>query len=106
MPAQAWVCCKAPCQLGVRVQAAGDTAMLQELGHEYGLQVSIIDLVSSRSEGSNTHVSSSAVREALAAGQMARVADLLARPYRLLVAASKVSEPYDDSVIRYASTIL
>lgn len=50
------------------------------LGARYGLAVSIADLVMSTGQ-----VSSSRVRECLAAGDTQQVGDLLGRPYRLLL---------------------
>ncbi len=58
---------------------AGDYAMLDAAGERLGFDVARMNSY----EVSNTRVSSSAVREALAQGQMARVASLLGRPYSI-----------------------
>ena len=57
----------------------GDYAMLDAAGEGLGFDVARMNSY----EVSNTRVSSSAVREALALGQMARVASLLGRPYSI-----------------------
>ena len=57
----------------------GDYAMLDAAGERLGFDVARMNSY----EVSNTRVSSSAVREALAQGQMARVASLLGRPYSI-----------------------
>jgi riboflavin kinase/FMN adenylyltransferase len=61
------------------VRRAGDYAMLDAAGERLGFDVARINSY----EVSNTRVSSSAVREALAQGDMARVAGLLGRPYSI-----------------------
>ena len=58
---------------------AGDYAMLDAAGGRLGFEVARMNSY----EVSNTRVSSSAVREALAQGDMARVAILLGRPYSI-----------------------
>ena len=58
---------------------AGDYAMLDAAGERLGFDVARMNSY----EVSNTRVSSSAVREALAQGQMTRVASLLGRPYSI-----------------------
>lgn len=58
---------------------AGDYAMLDAAGDRLGFDVARMNSY----EVSNTRVSSSAVREALAQGQMTRVASLLGRPYSI-----------------------
>jgi len=58
---------------------AGDYAMLDAAGEQLGFDVARMNSY----EVSNTRVSSSAVREALAQGQMTRVASLLGRPYSI-----------------------
>lgn len=60
-------------------QRAGDYAMLDAAGERLGFDVARMNSY----EVSNTRVSSSAVREALAQGQMTRVASLLGRPYSI-----------------------
>ncbi|MGQ2978552.1 MAG: bifunctional riboflavin kinase/FAD synthetase [Polaromonas sp.] len=57
----------------------GDYAMLDAAGERLGFDVARMNSY----EVSNTRVSSSAVREALAQGQMGRVAALLGRPYSI-----------------------
>ena len=57
----------------------GDYAMLDAAGERLGFDVARMNSY----EVSNTRVSSSAVREALAQGQMSRVAGLLGRPYSI-----------------------
>ncbi|WP_457279507.1 bifunctional riboflavin kinase/FAD synthetase [Polaromonas sp. P5_D5] len=57
----------------------GDYAMLDAAGERLGFDVARMNSY----EVSNTRVSSSAVREALARGQMTRVASLLGRPYSI-----------------------
>ncbi len=57
----------------------GDVAMLQAAGEKYGFQV-----VGMRTfEVDGARVSSTRVREALAAGELSRAAQLLGRPYRI-----------------------
>jgi riboflavin kinase/FMN adenylyltransferase len=58
---------------------AGDYAMLDSVGNEFGIDVA--RMLSYEVHG--LRVSSSAVREALAEGRMARVAALLGRPYSI-----------------------
>ena len=58
---------------------AGDYAMLDAAGEGLGFEVARINSY----EVSNSRVSSSAVREALSQGDMARVAVLLGRPYSI-----------------------
>ena len=58
---------------------AGDYAMLDTAGERLGFDVARMNSY----EVSNTRVSSSAVREALAQGDMGRVAALLGRPYSI-----------------------
>ncbi|MEP6587416.1 MAG: bifunctional riboflavin kinase/FAD synthetase [Polaromonas sp.] len=58
---------------------AGDYAMLDAAGAQLGFDVARMNSY----EVSNTRVSSSAVREALAQGDMGRVATLLGRPYSI-----------------------
>jgi FAD synthase len=59
-------------------KAAGDTAVLKELGSVYGVNVEVVPLLGSGPEG---QVSSSRVRDQLAGGEMDAVADLLGRRY-------------------------
>jgi len=75
------VVCGSNFRFGYR--AAGDTEALQRLGREKGLTVAIEDLVpAADTDGTNpAQVSSSAVREALSAGDVARAAQLLGRPH-------------------------
>ena len=58
---------------------SGDYAMLNLAGEQLGFDVARMNSY----EVSNTRVSSSAVRDALAQGDMARVASLLGRPYSI-----------------------
>ena len=58
---------------------AGDYAMLDAAGQSLGFDVARMNSYQVQS----TRVSSSAVREALSAGQMSRVASLLGRPYSI-----------------------
>lgn len=62
-------------RFGARRQ--GDYALLQQAGAQYGFSVETLDSVVVHGE----RVSSSGVREALAAGDMERAARLLGRPY-------------------------
>ncbi|MDD3243350.1 MAG: riboflavin kinase, partial [Eubacteriales bacterium] len=59
--------------------AQGDTALLKQLGGRYGFAVTVVPPV--QAEGGN--VSSSAVRAALLAGDLALVTQLLGRPYEM-----------------------
>lgn len=61
------------------VRRSGDYAMLNLAGERLGFDVARMNSY----EVSNTRVSSSAVRDALAQGDMARVASLLGRPYSI-----------------------
>lgn len=61
------------------VKRAGDYAMLDTAGVRLGFDVARMNSY----EVSNSRVSSSAVREALSHGDMARVASLLGRPYSI-----------------------
>lgn len=58
---------------------AGDFALLQDLGRQLGFQAEALPTV----EACGQRASSSAVREALAAGDMATAAQLLGRPYSI-----------------------
>lgn len=58
----------------------GDIALLKRLGSRYGFEA---EALSSVTAPDGTRVSSTAVREALAAGDMARAALLLGRPYSI-----------------------
>lgn len=58
---------------------AGDFALLQALGREYGFEAEALHTV----EAAGQRASSTAVREALAAGDMATAAQLLGRPYSI-----------------------
>lgn len=58
---------------------SGDYAMLNLAGEQFGFDVARMNSY----EVSNTRVSSSAVRDALAQGDMARAASLLGRPYSI-----------------------
>jgi riboflavin kinase / FMN adenylyltransferase len=58
---------------------AGDFALLQALGQEYGFEAEALHTV----EAAGQRASSTAVREALAAGDMAAAAQLLGRPYSI-----------------------
>ena len=57
----------------------GDTARLEALGREAGFTVTVVAAV----EAGGEVVSSTAIRHALAAGDMSRVTRLLGRPYRI-----------------------
>lgn len=58
---------------------AGDFALLQRLGQEHGFEAEALHAV----EAAGQRASSTAVREALAAGDMATAAQLLGRPYSI-----------------------
>jgi riboflavin kinase/FMN adenylyltransferase len=58
---------------------AGDVPLLKELGRRHGYQVEILPVVAR----AGARVSSSAVRAALAAGDLARAEELLGRPYSI-----------------------
>jgi riboflavin kinase/FMN adenylyltransferase len=58
---------------------AGDFALLQRMGEEYGFQAEELHTV----EAAGQRASSTAVRDALAAGDMAAAAQLLGRPYSI-----------------------
>jgi riboflavin kinase/FMN adenylyltransferase len=57
----------------------GDVPLLEELGRRHGYQVEILPVVAR----AGARVSSSAVRTALAAGDLARAEELLGRPYSI-----------------------
>lgn len=59
--------------------AAGDVALLQRLGERHGFEAEAIDLV----DVDGAQVSSTAVRDALAAGDVGRAATALGRPHRV-----------------------
>ena len=62
-------------------QRGGDTETLRALGAELGFAVDVIDLVP---DGDGTEkVSSTDIRDGLAAGDVARVAELLGRPFSI-----------------------
>jgi len=90
----AGVVCGANYRFGFR--AAGDAAELASLCLARGLRCSVLELVADesarrRAEGP-PQVSSSAVREALRAGQLGRVEALLGRPHRLHLAPAGGAE--------------
>jgi len=58
---------------------AGDFALLEQLGKKYGFEAEALHTV----EAAGQRASSTAVREALAAGDMAMAAQLLGRPYSI-----------------------
>lgn len=58
---------------------AGDFALLQEAGREFGFEVHALPTV----EHDNVRISSSAVRAALAAGDFTRASELLGHPYSI-----------------------
>jgi riboflavin kinase/FMN adenylyltransferase len=60
-------------------RAGGDVAMLKKLGRRYGFEVECVDAV----EADGERISSTRVREALAAGDLATAERLLGRPYVL-----------------------
>lgn len=60
-------------------RAAGDVDLLRRMGPDVGFEVDPVSLVA----GDDGVVSSSAVRAAIAAGDVAAAADLLGRPHRL-----------------------
>ena len=75
-------------------KAAGTAELLRALGPQHGMQVRVLDLVQGLQGSSGSPegcVSSSAVREALSAGDMALVADCLGRPYRLVASLADVA---------------
>lgn len=57
---------------------AGNVTVLRELGARWGFDVDVIDAVSL---GDGQHVSSTAIRRAVAGGDLARAAEGLGRPY-------------------------
>ena len=61
------------------VDAKGTTSTLEELGGRFGFCVKVVDI---RCDD-GTEIRSTAIREAIAAGDMARAAALLGRPYEL-----------------------
>ena len=61
-------------------RAAGDAVLLTELGRELGFDVSVVDLEPLHSAAP---VSSTAVRQLVAAGDVAAAADALGRPHRV-----------------------
>ena len=65
-------------------KAAGDSKLLQALGHAHGIQVNVVDLVEAGPGGVMGQISSSKIRTALNQGQMQQVAQSLGRPYRLV----------------------
>lgn len=74
-------------------KAAGDVAMLQQLGSKYGMQVSIVNLVSTPNTGQDQQVSSSRIRQVLEAGRVDQVAALLDRAYRLVLYVGAGEQP-------------
>ena len=82
-------------------KAAGTAETLKKLGGEYGMKVEVVNLVE-RVGGVDTKgaghggladtVSSSAVREALAAGDMVGVKECMGRPYRLVGRAKNAGD--------------
>ncbi|GAB4815035.1 hypothetical protein N2152v2_002081 [Parachlorella kessleri] len=91
-------------------RAAGDAGLLQRLGPQYGMQVRVLDLVGSycgslsegelgpgcfpppeEGAGAGATVSSSRIREELAAGGMVQVEECLGRPYRLVASMAGAS---------------
>ncbi len=58
---------------------AGDFALLQQMGREFGFQAEALHTI----EAAGQRASSTAVREALAEGDMAMAAQLLGRPYSI-----------------------
>eukprot|EP00803_Ostreobium_quekettii_P007955 evm.model.scf_929.3 EVM.evm.TU.scf_929.3 scf_929:17342-20973(+) len=65
-------------------KASGDARLLEALGTQYGLQVKILDLVTSDEKVPLGEVSTTQVRKALDQGDMRHVARLLGRSYRLV----------------------
>ena len=59
--------------------AKGNAALLQEMGEELGFHVEVIDEVVSNDQ----IVSSTAIRQAIQAGEMEQAAKMLGRPYRI-----------------------
>lgn len=83
-------------------RAQGDTAMLQQLGGELGLQVHVLDLLEAGPQAVDGQVSSSKIREALASGQLRTVAQSLGRPYRLLARVPPAAKLFHlDGSCRY-----
>ena len=64
-------------------RASGDSAALAALCAQHGLHSTVVDLVSDK--GAAVVVSSTAVRAALAQGELRRCEDLLGRPHRLVL---------------------
>mmetsp|Transcript_9594 Transcript_9594/g.17210 ORF Transcript_9594/g.17210 Transcript_9594/m.17210 type:complete len:333 (-) Transcript_9594:61-1059(-) len=87
------VVCGSNYRFGYR--ASGDAALLKLLGEAAGLNVVVVDLVSS-SLGSETAVSSTVVRESLAEGNVRKVSGLLGRPHAVVwrsCSGNRLSEP-------------
>ncbi len=59
----------------------GDVPRLRELGNELGFEVHVVD---ARTDGLGTAISSSAIRRAVAYGELATARRLLGRPYSML----------------------
>ncbi|KAK9805958.1 hypothetical protein WJX73_008498 [Symbiochloris irregularis] len=65
-------------------KAAGTTDTLRSVGRDLGLEVNVVDLITLSAASQGDPVSSSKVREALAAGQMDRVRSYLDRSHTLI----------------------
>ena len=88
-------------------KAKGDTAMLQQLGSELGLQVHVLDLLEAGPLAVDGQVSSSKIREALASGRLRTVAQSLGRPYRLMARVPPEAKLfYLDGSCRYDESSL
>lgn len=66
-------------------KAAGDTALLQELGEKHGVEVIVHELL----EMGEERCSSTRVRAALAAGDVATAAEILGRPFSVSAIVSR-----------------
>ena len=75
-------------------RASGDAAALAALCAHHGLGCTIVDLVAEHRGGvvGRTDVSSTAVRAALAEGDLRRAGALLGRPHRLVVNTTTVAD--------------
>jgi hypothetical protein len=87
-------------------KAKGDAKALVELGAQYGLDISIEDLVEEPAglehQGEGHQISSSTIRELLSKGQVRSVARLMGRCYRLVIGSQSsgdTTSPLDLSVL-------
>ncbi|WP_055590244.1 bifunctional riboflavin kinase/FAD synthetase [Streptacidiphilus griseoplanus] len=64
-------------------RAAGDVALLAELGREHGFGVEVVDLYVRGDAGGGDPFSSTLARRLISEGDMARAAEVLGRPHRV-----------------------